>query len=239
MHVHLPKPLHGWREFTGEVGIIVIGVLIALSFEALVEELKWHNKVAEARLQLRHEVGHDLALLDSRISQVHCVDQRLSQLALILTRASASGRLPPIGFISAPGSYTWPQAAWESQLAADTATHFPAQQIGAIGRVYSYIRLVHQINDEERLAWLTLNGMVGPGRPLDAGTVSRLVDAVVVARISNGGFAGMRRGIQRVLVKGGLGSDFPQVDSNNPPVISGRNAVCDPIGRPPAAYGLG
>jgi hypothetical protein len=30
MHVHLPKPLHGWRAFAGEVGIIVLGVLIAL-----------------------------------------------------------------------------------------------------------------------------------------------------------------------------------------------------------------
>jgi len=30
MHFHLPKPLHGWREFAGEVGIIVIGVLIVL-----------------------------------------------------------------------------------------------------------------------------------------------------------------------------------------------------------------
>jgi len=30
MHFRLPKPLHGWREFAGEVGTIVIGVLIAL-----------------------------------------------------------------------------------------------------------------------------------------------------------------------------------------------------------------
>ena len=29
MHLHLPKPLHGWRAFVGEVGIIVLGVLIA------------------------------------------------------------------------------------------------------------------------------------------------------------------------------------------------------------------
>lgn len=27
MHVHLSKPLHGWREFIGEVGMTVIGVL--------------------------------------------------------------------------------------------------------------------------------------------------------------------------------------------------------------------
>jgi hypothetical protein len=37
MHFHLPKPLHGWREFAGEVGIIVLGVLIALGFEQIVE----------------------------------------------------------------------------------------------------------------------------------------------------------------------------------------------------------
>src|SRR4051794_16645332 len=35
MHVHLPEPLHGRREFVGEVGIIVIGVLIALGAEQL------------------------------------------------------------------------------------------------------------------------------------------------------------------------------------------------------------
>lgn len=33
MHFHMPKPMHGWREFLGEVGIIVFGVLIALSAE--------------------------------------------------------------------------------------------------------------------------------------------------------------------------------------------------------------
>lgn len=27
MDFHLPKPLHGWREFVGEVAIIVLGVL--------------------------------------------------------------------------------------------------------------------------------------------------------------------------------------------------------------------
>lgn len=32
-HFHIPRPLHGWREFVGEVGIIVLGVLIALGFE--------------------------------------------------------------------------------------------------------------------------------------------------------------------------------------------------------------
>ena len=44
MHVHLPKPLHGWRAFVGEVGIIVIGVLIALAAEQVAEDWRWHRK---------------------------------------------------------------------------------------------------------------------------------------------------------------------------------------------------
>ena len=30
MHFHLSKPLHGWPQLAGEIGIIVVGVLIAL-----------------------------------------------------------------------------------------------------------------------------------------------------------------------------------------------------------------
>jgi hypothetical protein len=47
MHFHLPKPLHGWREFAGEIGIIVVGVLIALSAEQFAE-------FVNDRAQVRH-----------------------------------------------------------------------------------------------------------------------------------------------------------------------------------------
>ena len=36
MRFALPKPIHGWRAFWGEVGIIVLGVLIALGAQQLV-----------------------------------------------------------------------------------------------------------------------------------------------------------------------------------------------------------
>jgi len=37
MRFHLPKPLHGWRAFIGEVAIIVLGVLIALFAQQLLQ----------------------------------------------------------------------------------------------------------------------------------------------------------------------------------------------------------
>lgn len=49
MHVHIPKPTHGWQAFLNEIFIIVIGVLIALGFQALVEEVHWWDKVQDGR----------------------------------------------------------------------------------------------------------------------------------------------------------------------------------------------
>lgn len=59
MHVHLPKPLHGWREFIGEVGIIVLGVLIALSFEQLIDAWQWREKIRRAEAAMRVELSRD------------------------------------------------------------------------------------------------------------------------------------------------------------------------------------
>ena len=82
MHFHLPKPLHGWREFVGEVGIIVVGVLIALAAEQVVEQLSWDKKVGLGRVAMRIELAQDDGpqayarlligrCLDSEIERIH------------------------------------------------------------------------------------------------------------------------------------------------------------------------
>lgn len=53
MHFHLPKPLHGWRAFAGEVGIIVLGVLIALGAEQLVTIFHERSTSIDARNSVR------------------------------------------------------------------------------------------------------------------------------------------------------------------------------------------
>src|SRR6185503_17394236 len=57
MHFHLPKPLHGWRAFAGEVGIIVVGVLIALAAEQAVQSIEWRHKVDAAIADMNNELG--------------------------------------------------------------------------------------------------------------------------------------------------------------------------------------
>jgi hypothetical protein len=72
MHFHLPKPLHGWREFAGEVGIIVIGVLIALGAEQLVEAAHRQREGVQAESTIRDEIELNLGRLQSRRAIYSC-----------------------------------------------------------------------------------------------------------------------------------------------------------------------
>src|SRR4051794_41195217 len=80
MHVHLPKPLHGWRAFVGEVAIIVLGVLIALGAEQMVESWHWRGRTNDARASLRAEVGHVFLLAEERLAVSSCIDQQLTTI---------------------------------------------------------------------------------------------------------------------------------------------------------------
>ena len=77
MHVHLPKPLHGWRAFAGEVGIIVIGVLIALGAQQVVETVNGNSQVREFRGAVDDELAYDLGSYKQRLLLTPCVRARL------------------------------------------------------------------------------------------------------------------------------------------------------------------
>lgn len=59
MDIHRPKPVRHWREFVGEVGIIVFGVLIALAAEQAVSAIEWRHKAEVAERAMRVELSRD------------------------------------------------------------------------------------------------------------------------------------------------------------------------------------
>jgi hypothetical protein len=59
MDIHKPKPWHGLRELLKEIGIIVVGVLIALAAEQFADRIHWSHKVAELRRSMTVELAED------------------------------------------------------------------------------------------------------------------------------------------------------------------------------------
>ena len=143
MHFHLPKPLHGWREFAGEVGIIVVGVLIALGAEQVVEDFRWRHDVSQARNALREEIeGHSYGATEMAMAEP-CVDQQLTGLEKALL---APGPFRPVPLYAdlqhftyrAPGR-SWPDNVWRSLMSEGVISHFDRDLRVQLARHYSQV----------------------------------------------------------------------------------------------------
>lgn len=80
MHFHIPKPLHGWREFLGEVGIIVLGVLIALAAQQVAENVHEQYLAREAIDHIRTELAYDSAFAAERVAIGDCMRTSFTDL---------------------------------------------------------------------------------------------------------------------------------------------------------------
>src|SRR5437764_10394470 len=160
MHFHLPKPLHGWREFVGEVGIIVIGVLIALGAEQVVESWHWNNQVTEFRHALDSELGYDLGTYQYRLIQGRCVKARLDQLERWLDRSRRGSDGPLSGPISLPMRLAPRTSAWEART-GEVYNHIPLKARLAYGAAYDNLTNFEDHSLEERAIWRDIGNFDG------------------------------------------------------------------------------
>src|SRR5205814_3439861 len=80
MRFQIPKPLHGWRQLAGEVGIIVLGVLIALAAQQVVQSINEQADVRQLRSAFRAELADDRARWEDMRAADRCTLQRLGAL---------------------------------------------------------------------------------------------------------------------------------------------------------------
>jgi len=180
MHVHLPKPVQGWREFIGEVGIIVIGVLIALAADQIAERMSWRKHVAEAKEDLRSELEGSLFNAQELVLMAPCVERRLDQLEQIVDRPPARPwkLLPGHGVTPIR---VWSAAGWDSAVAAGTVTHMVPRERAEYAGVYSFVRRMQDLTFDE-FAVATEFRMLEHGGPLSEATQDRLRANIARAR---------------------------------------------------------
>ena len=146
MEIHRPKaPIHGLRELAKEIGIIVIGVLIAIAFEQAAEWLHWRERAAQAEVQMRGDASFVLGQMVERQEIQACQDRLLTR---IRDRLLASGpdwtpmaafytRGPPKGSVYAHPMKTWPDTAWRNAVASTAATHIPDAKLAHFARIFA------------------------------------------------------------------------------------------------------
>jgi hypothetical protein len=189
MHFHLPKPLHGWREFAGEVGIIVLGVLIALGFGQIVEEWHWHDEVGATRQALANELANSARQAAIRLAVEDCLHQRIGELAARLNASGGRWTADPISTAPAASSphwdkqsigrvyivplFGWTQDAWDNAKSTGVLNHVGHAEIASYSDVYGEIGGLREFQKEElllesSLAFLSTDQQLDNGSRVDA-----------------------------------------------------------------------
>ena len=193
MRLQLLKPLHGWREFFGEVGVIVLGVLIALGAQQLIERRNWQAQVRQANDAFKTELLDAAGSAYERLAVQHCLQDRLRAIADRLNEPGSQWRGMPETFKGAetyysnvlPVVYRAPGRAsltdaWRNALADDTIDHLDSQQARNLSLAYAIVQIFNDYGLEEaaigtKLSPLSSDRMLDEGIRMDMlQTVSRL-----------------------------------------------------------------
>ena len=175
----VPSPLNGWRIFWGEVGIIVIGVLLALGAQQLVEAISWRGQVRDFRLAVDKELGENLSIYQIRLRQNDCVSRRLAEVERLLV--IPDGQTPMrLRRISEVDNYTFYFSVWDNKDAAVTA-HLPVDIRSRYGQIYDEFRNADHQRASENDTWRSINQFNLP-EPLTHADRLRLSELLSYAR---------------------------------------------------------
>ncbi|MBV9548163.1 MAG: hypothetical protein JO256_00640 [Alphaproteobacteria bacterium] len=187
MEIHKPKPVHSWRELLTEIGVIVIGVAIALSAEQGVEWWHWRGQVVQARQAIFAEIaanGRDT--FKRRVAITPCVERQIAQSDAILTALEnkktpgklTNFRMGSMGVLS--------DSEWQSERASQSLTHFPRAELALLSLYYTRLEIFQPLVNEERIAWQQLSILQNPPAGLTPSDLIRLRAALATAQNMGG-----------------------------------------------------
>jgi hypothetical protein len=162
MRFHLPHPLHGWRVFAGEVGVIVLGVLLALGAQQVAEGFQMRSEVREFRRTIDHEIGLNLFVYEVRNRGSTCNMRRIKELLNWVRKAQDGQVLPQISTYGPPTMAPY-RSAWDSRDGKVFA-YVPAKARQKYAEFYDELDGNSKRLTEEGEAWLALKGyeLAGP-----------------------------------------------------------------------------
>ena len=152
MELHHPAPIRTLKEFLTHLGIVTLGILIALGFEALVDAHHHRKLAAEAVDGFRHE------LADNRAQVVEVLNAMPRLREQILAQIAALAAPSPAG--TGEQTITYPgisfnlmtTASWDTAIATQALNDIPYASAKRYSEAYGVLRL---FVEEERVGFGT------------------------------------------------------------------------------------
>ena len=137
MDIHPPHgAINSWREFLLHLLTITIGILIALSFEGLIEWRHHRGLVREAESNIAAEIRSNAAELKTTEQELRTSDEQLQQVLAVIHHMEADRKFKPTSVV-----FNWTvaelhQTSWSTANSTGALGYMDYEEAKRYTRVY-------------------------------------------------------------------------------------------------------
>lgn len=146
----------GGRAFAGEVGVVVLGVLLALAAQQAVETVNQRREAADTRVALTNEIEETLAILELRRAAQPCIDKRLGELRAIVNEWGSTGSFTTPRWVAQAFWFAVGTPRFEAAQSAGRLALLPSEEQYRLGLIVGGLRNFQGVQVREIDAWTTL-----------------------------------------------------------------------------------
>ena len=128
----------------------MLGIIIAISLEHLVESWQWDSEVKVARKAITQEISTNEGYFARRIAFAPCIWKQINEAEAVLASLEAGMPAPPFTVFRPGSGSLLSQSEWESERASQTLTHFPRAELAVMNRHYARYRTSSLMTQERR-----------------------------------------------------------------------------------------
>jgi hypothetical protein len=194
MDVHVPKVPHSLRELIKEIAIIVVGVLIALFFEELVQSWDWNQKVRSADEAMRAELLIDDGPEIYVNAAIHpCVVSQLDRIRSAVESGKPRGEIMQLIEDFWTPFWTYDSTAYTAAEASQVSFHFDPAQIYPFTQIYASMPIVARTNEAQTRDSASLKAFSRAGGAVSGEEANRVLQALEALRSDDRVFWGEAR----------------------------------------------
>ena len=146
------NPPHGWAAVAWELGIVTLGVLVALGVQQVAETANWRSKANDGQERLKAELLINGAYMAEQVMVAPCIKAQVDRLT---ARVEASTTLlDPSPLISTSQGVTtlrfpsrpWTTQTWEALQQDGTSNHLPGDVQATLGQIFEKVGQLRDLN---------------------------------------------------------------------------------------------
>jgi hypothetical protein len=149
------SPPEGWRKVWWELGIVTLGVLVALVAEQAVSSWRRQAEVRSFRSAINEELGTNLAAFDFRLAQGTCVANRLAELRRLRDQGLEGSPTAVRSEIGRPTVATMQTSVWSARD-TEVMGAMPLDLRLAYSALYDELIMNSEQIAQEREAWRSM-----------------------------------------------------------------------------------